>query len=135
MTNPANVEPGSADGSAERRGVEHADVIDMIGEDAASGEIVLAMEERRPWDGSEFRLFQLQEKFNAYLAFALDGELADTYPGLAGRRIRVRLDAAFSPDPGAIGFLRMIGQQIGFQGIELEVRVAGIRVPLQSGPS
>lgn len=127
-----NVEPGSSDGSAERRGVEHADVIDMIGEDATSGEIVLAMEERRPWDGSGFRLFQLQEKFNAYLAFALDGELADAYPGMAGRSVRVRLDAVFSPDPGTIRFLQMIGQQIGFQGIALELRVAGVRVALQS---
>ena len=103
----------------------------MIGEDPASGEVVLAMEESRPWDGSELRLFQLQEKFNTYLAFALDGELRDAYPGLVDRPIRLRLDTNATPDPVTMRFLEVIRQQVGFQGIGLEVRVSGVRVRLQ----
>ena len=100
----------------------------MIGEDAATGEVVLGMEELRPWDGSQHRLFQLQEKFNAYLAFALDGELRDAYPALAERPIRLRLDTVSTPDPVTLRFLKVIREQVGFQGIRLELRVNGVRV-------
>jgi hypothetical protein len=120
----------AGDAGSERRGVEHADVIDMIGEDPATGTVVLAMEETRAWDGSELRLFQLQEKFNAYLSFALDGEMREAYPALADRPIRVRLNTVLPPDRGSMRLLRMIARQMGFQGISLEIMVAGVRVTL-----
>jgi len=111
-------------GAGQRRGVEYADVIDMIGEDAAAGTVILAMHETRRWDGSEQRLFQLQEKFNAYLSFALDGELRESYPALADRPIRVRLNTVFPPDPASLRLLSLIEQQIRFQGITLEIVVS-----------
>ena len=52
-------------------------VIDIFAHDPKTDEIVLVMNEPRPWDGSEERLHQLQEKFNAYVSFLLDGELAE----------------------------------------------------------
>src|SRR5947208_2051617 len=62
------------------RGVEHAHIIDIVAHDSQTGETALIMLEPRAWDGSELRLYQLQEKINAYLSFALDGELAEVYP-------------------------------------------------------
>src|ERR1700682_834116 len=50
-------------------------VIDLFALDQKSDEILLGMREPRPWDGSEERLHQLQEKFNAYVSFLLDGEM------------------------------------------------------------
>ena len=120
-----------SDKQSARRGVEFPEVIDMLGEESSSGDVVLVLEERRAWDGSELRLFQLQEKLNAYLAFALDGELAEAYPGLAGRPVRLRLDAVFPPDLATTQFLEVIRRQVGFQGISVEVRVLGDRVALQ----
>ncbi len=107
------------------RGVEFAHVIDIIAEDAKTGEVTLIMLEPRPWDGSELRLFQLQEKINAYLSFALDGEMADAYPQWAGRKLRLQLDCVGMPDNEVVGFLGMVREQIAFQGINLEVRVMG----------
>src|SRR5882724_7496005 len=107
------------------RGVEHAHVIDVIAEDGKTGEVTLIMLEPRPWDGSELRLFQLQEKINAYLSFALDGEMAETYPQFEGKKLRLQLHCVGMPGNDVVGFLSMVREQIAFQGINLEVRVMG----------
>ncbi len=107
------------------RGVEHAHVIDLIADDSKTSEVVLIMLEERPWDGSEVRLFQLQEKINSYLSFALDGEMEEAYPKFSGRKLRLQLDCLDYPDEGVVEFLGAVREQIGFQGINLEVRVMG----------
>lgn len=107
------------------RGIEHAHVIDIVADDAKTGEAVLIMLEPRPWDGSELRLFQLQEKINAYLSFALDGEMAESYPGLVGKPLRLQIDCVAMPDSTVVEFLSVVREQVGFQGINLEVRVMG----------
>jgi hypothetical protein len=107
------------------RGVEHAHVIDVIAHDSKTDEVTLIMLESRPWDGSELRLFQLQEKINAYLSFALDGEMAEAYPQFQGKKIRLQLDCTGMPDSGVVSFLSTVREQIAFQEINLEVRVMG----------
>jgi hypothetical protein len=107
------------------RGVEHAHVIDVIAHDSKTGEVALIMLEARPWDGSERRLFQLQEKINAYLSFALDGEMAESYPQFASTTVRLQLDCASMPGSDVVGFLSTVREQIAFQGINFEVRVMG----------
>lgn len=107
------------------RGVEFAHVIDLIADDTKTGEVTLIMLEQRPWDGSELRLFQLQEKINAYLSFALDGEMLEAYPQFASRKLRLQLDCVGMPGNDVVGFLSMVRDQIAFQGINLEVRVMG----------
>ena len=63
-------------------GVEQAGVIDFFAHDTKTDEVLLVMFESRPWDNFDLQLFQLQEKFNAYVSFLLDGELADAHPEL-----------------------------------------------------
>lgn len=105
------------------RGVEHAGVIDLLTHDAKTGHVTLVMVERRPWDGSEDHLFQLQEKLNAYVSFALDGELAESYPALAGLPLRIVLECATYPDEPTIDLLEKVREQLGFQQIDLQVLV------------
>lgn len=120
---PVSSEP-SVDPSP--RGVEFAHVIDLIADDSKTGEVTLIMLEPRPWeDGSELRLFQLQEKINAYLSFALDGEMLEAYPQFANRKLRLQLDCVGMPGNDVVGFLSLVREQIAFQGINLEVRVMG----------
>jgi hypothetical protein len=122
-TDQSNIPESSA--PADVRGVEHAHVIDLMADDARTGEAVLIMLEPRPWDGTERRLFQLQEKINAYLSFALDGEMAESYPALAARPLRIQLDCVGMPGAEVVEFLDVVREQIGFQGINFEVRVMG----------
>lgn len=107
-----------------RGGVEHADVIDLFGFDQKADEVLLAMNEPRPWDGSDMRLLELQEKFNAYVSFLLDGEMADAHPELAGKRARIELRCAQMPDDRAVALLGAIHDQLALQEIRMEVLVA-----------
>ena len=81
------------------------------------------MNEVRPWDGSDERLHQLQEKFNAYASFLLDGEMAAAHPDLAGKRARIELRCHHMPDARALELLGLIHDQLAFQEIKMEVVV------------
>jgi len=104
-------------------GLEFAHVIDVVAFDAATGDVVLIMTETRPWDGSDERLHQLQEKVNAYLSFALDGEMAEAYPHAAAKSVRLRLKCASEPDARTLRFIDVIRKQIAYQHIPFEIAV------------
>jgi len=103
--------------------VENPGVIDLLQHDRETDRVTLVMVEPRPWNGSELQLFQLQEKLNAYVSFALDGEMAEAYPHLADKALRLELECATAPDETVLHFLGMVREQIAFQGITLEVSV------------
>ena len=105
-------------------GVEHAGVIDLYGFDQARGKVLLVMNEPRAWDGSDVRLHQLQEKFNAYVSFLLDGEMIGAHPELAGKPACIELRSAGMPDERAIDLLSKIHDQLILQDITMEVVVA-----------
>lgn len=104
-------------------GIEHTSVIDVIAHDATTDEVALIMIEHRSWEPTEERLFQLQEKINAYLSFALDGEMSEEYPDFAGKALRLQLDCAALPDPATSAFLHVVQEQIAFQNIRFIVKV------------
>jgi hypothetical protein len=97
------------------------DVIDVIGQDFRAGEVVLVMNEPEPWDDSDEQLLALQERFNAYVSFLLDGEMAEAHPELAGKPARIELRCARMPDARALELLGLIHDQLAFQQIKLEV--------------
>ncbi|MFL6543090.1 MAG: DUF6572 domain-containing protein, partial [Chthoniobacterales bacterium] len=66
-------------------GVANPNVIDAFGFDQQKGEVLLVMREARPWNGGDEQLHELQEKFNAYASFILDGEMLDSHPEFAGK--------------------------------------------------
>lgn len=105
-------------------GLARAGVIDFFAHDSPRDEVVLAMYEARPWDDSELQLFQLQEKFNAYVSFLLDGEMAEAHPELAGKKARIEVRCATVPEGRALDLLTMIHDQLVLQEIEVEV-IAG----------
>jgi hypothetical protein len=104
-------------------GIERADVIDFFAHDAKTEEVLLVMFESRPWDDSDLQLFQLQEKFNAYVSFLLDGELAEAHPELAGKNARIELRCAGMPEGRVLDLLNAIHDQLALQEIRVEVIV------------
>src|SRR6266513_1166127 len=96
-------------------------VIDMIAHDTNTGEAVLVMDEPNEWDGSDEQLLGLQERFNAYVSFLLDGEMTQAHPELAGRPARIELRCAHMPDPRALELVGLIQDQRAFQEIKMEV--------------
>src|SRR6476620_1753587 len=104
-------------------GIVNPAVIDLFGLDQKTGEVVLAMNEPRPWDGTDERLHEVQEKFNAYVSFLLDGEMVAAHPELAGKPARIELRSDHMPDERALGLLNLIHDQIALQDIKMEVIV------------
>jgi hypothetical protein len=98
-------------------------VIDLIAHDAKTNEVVLVMTEPNEWNGSDEQLLALQERFNAYVSFLLDGEMAETHPELAGKPARIELRCVHMPDTGTLELLGLIHDQLAFQEIKLEVVV------------
>ena len=96
-------------------------VIDVIAHDTKTGEVVLVMNEPSEWDGSDEQLLALQERFNAYVSFLLDGEMAEVHPELAGKPARIELRCAHIPDTRALELLGLIHDQLAFQEIKMEV--------------
>jgi hypothetical protein len=119
---------------------DRTDVIDVIAEDTKAGEAVLVMNEPNEWDGSDEHLLALQERFNAYVSFLLDGELAETHPELVGKPARIELRCTQMPDASTLELLGLIHDHLAFQEIRLEVvigeqkrRDEGCDCPPQNG--
>jgi hypothetical protein len=98
-------------------------VIDMIAHDPKSDVAVLVMNESESWNGSDERLFQLQERFNAYVSFLLDGEFAEWDPKLAQKRARIEVRCAHMPDASALDLFGQIHDQLAHQQIDVRVVV------------
>lgn len=105
-------------------GVENPQIMDLITVDAASGDVVLVMIERRPWGENPLQLKQIEEKINRYLAYVLDGFLAEQHPSYVGKKVRVRLDCAEAPHGEAARFVEAATHAIRNEGLDFEVRVA-----------
>jgi hypothetical protein len=98
-------------------------LIDMIAHDPKTDEAVLVMNELEPWNGSEERLLQVQDRFNAYVSFLLDGEFAEWDPELAEKRARIEVRCAHLPDASALDLLGQIHDQLAHQEIKVKVVV------------
>jgi len=103
--------------------MSRSSIIDLVAHDPQTDEVVLVMKEAGEWDGSDDRLHALQERFNTYVSFLLDGELAETHPDLAGKRARIEVRCEQIPDARALELLGMIHVQHAFQDIKMEVAV------------
>lgn len=105
-------------------GLANPAVIDLFAFDAQSDRVLLVIKETRPWDDSDLRLHELQEKFNAYVSFLLDGEMAGEHPELAEKHAKIELHCLGVPGERALELLGLIHDQLELQEIELEVVVA-----------
>jgi hypothetical protein len=111
--------PGSKDAHSTNR----VGVIDLVAHDPKTDVAVLVMNEPDPWTDSDERLFQLQERFNAYVSFLLDGEFAEWDPKLAQKRARIEVRCGHMPDSRALDLFGQIHDQLAHQEIDMRVVV------------
>jgi hypothetical protein len=104
-------------------GIINSNVIDMFGLVGKTGEVLLVMNEPRAWDGSHEQLHELQEKFNTYASFILDGEMTEAHPELAGRPARIELRCDQMPSEEALALVEAIHDQLELQAVKVEVVV------------
>lgn len=102
--------------------VVQTDVVDAIGVDAKTGDLVLTITDHLEWGGSNEHKFLLQEKINTYLSFVEGGEVLQVYPDAKDRSVVI--DVVFEHDfnEAAEGFLSQVAEIIGNVGIRLKYR-------------
>jgi hypothetical protein len=98
-------------------------VVDLISLDREKDEVVLLMLEQRPWGSAPEQLRQLEEKFNRYLGFVLDGFLAEQFPQYEGKPVCFRLDCAMAPGDAERPMLAAMKGFAAGQDIRFEVNV------------
>ena len=106
--------------------IEDSSVIDFVAVEP-SGEVLLVMVEGRDWDGSDERLYQLQEKINSYAAYVRDGEIREKYPQVSGRPVRLELRCASLPDPKTAAFLEVVRTRLQDERLAFSVKQIGAR--------
>ncbi|HEX2253796.1 MAG TPA: DUF6572 domain-containing protein [Thermoanaerobaculia bacterium] len=107
----------------EARGVENPRIVDLVTYDADAREVVLAILERRPWNGGRPQLEEHEEKLNSYFGYVLDGHLGRQYPQYAGLRVRIELRCPEAPGPREQPFFQAAEQYAASEGLRLTVAV------------
>jgi hypothetical protein len=98
--------------------VKQTDVIDIIGTDRLTGEVVLTVSDHLDWSDSKAHQLLLQSKLNRYLAFVESGEILESYPHAKDRPIILRVVFKFPPDASGRSFLtraKAVVESAGFQ--------------------
>lgn len=97
--------------------IEKTDVVDAVGIETATGDVVLTIIDFLDWESSEAQhMHMLQDKLNTYLRFIESGELLESYPAAVGRRIVISLVGCYEPSAAALRFLAVARQSIEAAG-------------------
>ena len=86
--------------------VERTEVIDIIGLNRETRDVVLTISDHLDWSDSIAHQTLLQNKFNACLAFVESGEILRQYPDAKDRAVVLRVVFRTSPDESGYAFLR-----------------------------
>jgi len=103
--------------------VEQVDVVDIIGTDRKTGQVVLTISDHLDWSDSIAHQTILQEKLNKYLAFVESGEILERYPDARGRPVRFRVIFKYKPDGDGEIFLSKAQEVIEGAGFSLTSNV------------
>ena len=97
--------------------IEKSDVVDAVGIEKATADVVLTIIDYLDWESSEAKHLQmLEEKLNTYLRFVESGELLESYPNAAGRRSVISLVGRCEPSAAALRFLAAARQTVEAAG-------------------
>lgn len=106
--------------------VEQTNVVDAIGVDNATGDVVLTITDHLEWSGGDNEhLLLLQEKLNTYLSFVESGELLEAYPNAIGRAVFIDVVYKHPLNQQAKGFYIQAAQIVEGAGMKLRYRLFG----------
>jgi len=106
--------------------VEERNTIDVVAHDTESDETLLVMVEYRDWSKEGNLLEDLQEKLDCYLSYALDGQLEEDYPHLAGKPVHIQLGTKHPPGKRELEFLKEVSaRHLQPAGVTLSWKILG----------
>ncbi|MFS2174731.1 DUF6572 domain-containing protein [Rhizobium pisi] len=104
--------------------LDQTNVVDAIGVDDATGELVLTITDHLEWTGNDNEHFLLlQEKLKTYLGFVESGEILETYPDAKGRAVLIDVVCKYPPSQQAQGFYNQVAQIVEDTGMKLRHRL------------
>lgn len=104
--------------------VDQTNIVDAIGVDNSTGEVVLTIVDQFEWTGSDNEhLLLLQEKLNTYLSFVESGEMLETYPGAKNRTVLIDVVCKYPLSQQAQGFYNQIAPIVEGAGLKLRHRL------------
>ena len=107
--------------------VDQTNVVDAIGVDNATGDVVLTITDHLEWTGSDNEhLFLLQEKLNTYLRFVESGEMLETYPDAKGRAVLIDVVYKYPLSQPAQVFYNQVAQIVEDAGMKLRHRLFSV---------
>ena len=104
--------------------IEQTEVVDIIGTDLMTGEVILTISDHLDWSNSTAHQVLLQDKLNRYLAFVESGEVLQCYPGSKESAIVFSVVFKFPPDEEGRKFLERARHVIESAGFALRDRVS-----------
>jgi Family of unknown function (DUF6572) len=106
-------------------GLENAQVVDAVGIEKSTGDLILTILDGWPWDDERAHLQALQAKFNAYLDFVESGQLWEECPDAGSRLVVIDVIFRFPPPELALELL----EKAADVAAELDIRVRSRVVP------
>jgi hypothetical protein len=102
--------------------VDNPEVVDAVGTEIATGDIVLTICDHLEWDDLESHLHLLAEKINRYLGFIESGELLENYPSAAGKSTRIDVYFQFAQPEAANRFIEHAREVAQTYGVSLLIQ-------------
>lgn len=103
--------------------IEQLDVVDAVGVDVVSGNVVLTISDHLGWEAEDEHVALLREKLNSYLRFVESGELVESYPAAELRKVVVDIVGRVEPSGAGRVFLENAKRTVAQAGLELRFRV------------
>src|SRR5471030_694893 len=99
--------------------VENFEVIDALGISKESGEVELTISDLLPWDSPPEHFEILESKIGRYLDFIQSGQLLESVPDTANRKVRISIFFQYQPNEHAHNFLISAERQLADLGVNL----------------
>jgi hypothetical protein len=100
--------------------IEDPDSVDLVVA-RRDGTVVLSMFEERPWDGSDERLRELEDKVSAYVSFVIDGHMQRQHPDIEAKQVQIRLNYVNRMDERTRAMLPSIEMTLAEYGIDFAI--------------
>jgi len=95
--------------------IEDKNLIDVISIDK-QGILVLTISDHLEWDDKNEHLLLLQDKINSYMDFIENGQLAESYPEKADKKIMIQIVFKYYPNKIAEEFLAIVKRFLSEKG-------------------
>lgn len=99
-------------------------IVDAIGIEKDTGIVILTIVDSWDWVDEKRHLLALQEKLNAYFNFIESGEICESYPKAAGRKIIIDVIGRFPVPESAASFFAKANQACTDLGVQLRRRTS-----------